>query len=70
MAMLNVPQEQEGILAPEEWKTILEYIKAVKEEGFGSVCIEFDNHHPSKVQITGSISKLLSRLKPRTYKAE
>lgn len=74
MATLNPSKSLQerliDVLPKEALSTFVEYMEAVKEDGYGGVCIEFDNHRPARLQITGHISKLLSRLKPRTYKAE
>jgi hypothetical protein len=54
----------------EEIHKFINYMEAVKEEGYGGVCIEMENHHPSKFRISGNISELLRKIKARTYKAE
>lgn len=58
------------ILTPEELETLIEYMEAVKEDGFGGVSMEFESHHPAKIKITGNVSRLLTKLKPKNYKPE
>ena len=66
----NLWQRLSKVLTLAELETLIEYIEAVKEDGFGGVSLEIDNHHPSKIKITGNISRLLSKLKPKSYKPE
>lgn len=58
------------ILSPSELETLIEYLEAVKEDGFGDVSVEFENHHPAKIKIRGRISRLLINLKQKNYKPE
>jgi hypothetical protein len=66
----SLEERMRNALSTEEWNTLIDYIEAVREDGFGGVSVEIENHHPAKINITGRISKLLTKIKQKSYRPE
>lgn len=70
MATPSLHERTLQVISHEEWEQILQHVEIIKADGYGAVMIEIDNHHPSRINITGRLSSLLKLSKAKNYKPE